>query len=249
MAPNQGVENDAISLDEEELRRLLEQPAPDDDADGSDEAAESGSDAAASGAVDAGLPDVGPDRGSTATGAAVTGSSAALVEQDTIDQLLAKARATPPAPASHSASGQAVGSGATAKAAPAPAKRAITRPAPAPSQPKAPVTVQPVQFSPFGATPGRRDRNLLSDLGILLDVPLHVTVELGRAEMPVREILALGPGSVIELDRSAGEVLDVLANGTLIAQGEVVVVDEQFGIRLTQVYSPNRDILEGLGDD
>jgi flagellar motor switch protein FliN/FliY len=122
-------------------------------------------------------------------------------------------------------------------------------PRPAPAQPKAPVTVQPVQFTSLGAASARQDRSPLSDLGILLDVPLRITVELGRAEMSVREILALGPGSVIELDRSAGEVLDVLVNGTLVAQGEVVVVDEQFGIRLTRVFSPSSGIFEGMGGD
>jgi len=250
MAPKEAVENNGISLDEEELRRLLDQPVVDDDADGPDEAAQSRADSMPSAAVEADPTDASPDSGSTATGAAVAGPPADL-GQDVIDQLLAEARGTTSTATSRPAPDQPQGSAATAKTAPAPAKASAGggRPSPAPSQPKAPVTVQPVQFSSFGTAPGRRERDMLSDLGILLDVPLHVTVELGRAEMPVRQILTLGPGSVIELDRSAGEVLDVLVNGTLIAQGEVVVVDEQFGIRLTQVYSPNRDILEGMGDD
>lgn len=246
MVPNQGVESNAISLDEEELRRLLEQPVPEGEFEGPD--AEVGDEVADGGFPDpleADLPD------GAAIGSQATGTQTPL-GQDTIDQLLAQARGVEPAPAPSPAPRDAMGSAAMARATQAPANRepaqAASRPAPAPAQPKPPVTVQPVQFSSLGAAPGRQDRNPHSDLGILLDVPLHITVELGRAEMSVREILGLGPGSVIELDRSAGEVLDVLVNGTLVAQGEVVVVDEQFGIRLTHVFSPNKDILEGMGD-
>jgi flagellar motor switch protein FliN len=72
-------------------------------------------------------------------------------------------------------------------------------------------------------------------LELLNDVELGVTVELGRARMPVRELLSIIPGSVIELDRAAGSPVDVLVNGTLIARGEVVVVDEEFGIRISEI--------------
>lgn len=72
---------------------------------------------------------------------------------------------------------------------------------------------------------------------LLLDVPLTVTVELGRAERPIKDILALAPGSVVELDRLAGESVDVMVNGRLIARGEVVVVDDRFGIRITDIVS------------
>ena len=72
-------------------------------------------------------------------------------------------------------------------------------------------------------------------LEVLHDVALGVTAELGRAKMLVKDVLALSPGSVIELDRAAGGPVDVLVNGTLIARGEVVVIDEEFGIRITEV--------------
>lgn len=76
-----------------------------------------------------------------------------------------------------------------------------------------------------------------SAIDLLLDVQLQVTVELGRARMKIGEILALRNGSVIELDRLAGEPADILINGTLIARGEVVVVDEKFGVRIIEVVS------------
>ncbi len=72
------------------------------------------------------------------------------------------------------------------------------------------------------------------------DVPLHITVELGRASLTVREILGLGVGSVVELDRLAGEPVDVLANDRLIGRGEVVIVDESFGVCLTEVFRESR---------
>jgi len=76
-------------------------------------------------------------------------------------------------------------------------------------------------------------------LDMVLDIPVQLTVELGRAKIAIRNLLQLAQGSVIELDRLAGEPMDVLVNGCLIAQGEVVVVNEKFGIRLTDVISPD----------
>jgi flagellar motor switch protein FliN/FliY len=76
-------------------------------------------------------------------------------------------------------------------------------------------------------------------LDMVLDIPVQVSVELGRARVPIRNLLQLAQGSVVELDRLAGEPLDVLVNGCLIAQGEVVVVNDKFGIRLTDVISPD----------
>ena len=76
------------------------------------------------------------------------------------------------------------------------------------------------------------------NLDVLLDVPVTITLEVGRARVPIRSLLPLNQGSVVELERAAGEPLDVYANGTLIAHGEVVVVNEKFGIRLTDVVSP-----------
>ena len=81
---------------------------------------------------------------------------------------------------------------------------------------------------------GKRDINL----EVVLDVPVTLSMEVGRARIPIRNLLQLNQGSVVELDRAAGEPLDVYVNGTLIAHGEVVVVNEKFGIRLTDVISP-----------
>ncbi|HHY97478.1 MAG TPA: flagellar motor switch protein FliN [Firmicutes bacterium] len=81
-----------------------------------------------------------------------------------------------------------------------------------------------------------------SKIDLVLDLPLQVTVELGRTNMLIRDILDLGPGSVIELDRIAGEPVDVLANGKLIAKGEVVVVDESFGVRIVDIVAPGERI-------
>ncbi len=75
-------------------------------------------------------------------------------------------------------------------------------------------------------------------LDMILDIPVTIAMEIGRSKIPIRNLLQLNQGSVVELDRLAGEPLDVLVNGTLIAHGEVVVVNEKFGIRLTDVISP-----------
>jgi len=77
------------------------------------------------------------------------------------------------------------------------------------------------------------------DLELILDIPVDLTVELGRTKIPIKHILQLAQGSVIELDALAGEPMDVLVNGCLIAQGEVVVVNEKFGIRLTDIVTPS----------
>lgn len=96
------------------------------------------------------------------------------------------------------------------------------------------VPVQPVQFSPLvqSAMPVN-DANI----GLILDVPLQVTVELGRTKKLIKDVLELSTGSVIELDRLAGEPVDVLVNGKLLAKGEVVVIDENFGVRVTDIVS------------
>jgi flagellar motor switch protein FliN/FliY len=78
----------------------------------------------------------------------------------------------------------------------------------------------------------------LSDFAMILDIPVNLTVELGRTRIAIRDLLQLAHGSVVELDGLAGEPMDVLVNGTLIAQGEVVVVNEKFGIRLTDIITP-----------
>jgi len=81
---------------------------------------------------------------------------------------------------------------------------------------------------------------------VILDVPVTVSMEIGRTQVNIRNLLQLNQGSVIELDRFAGEPMDVLVNGTLIAHGEVVVVNDKFGIRLTDVISPS-DRVKKLG--
>jgi len=77
-----------------------------------------------------------------------------------------------------------------------------------------------------------------SNIGLLMDVPLKLTVELGRTSRTVKEILALAPGSVVELDKLSGEAVDILVNEKLIAKGEVVVIDENFGVRITEILNP-----------
>jgi flagellar motor switch protein FliN/FliY len=95
--------------------------------------------------------------------------------------------------------------------------------------------VRPAEFSEL---PGAQAPTAPGgSLQLLLDIHLPVTVELGRTRLSVREILQLGPGSVIPLDRLAGEPVDVLVSGTLVARGEVVVVDENFGIRISEIVT------------
>lgn len=80
---------------------------------------------------------------------------------------------------------------------------------------------------------------------LLLDIPLEVTAEIGRAKLPLRELLQLNAGSVVELMKVAGEPIDVLVNGKLVARGEAVMVNDKFGVRLTDIVSPS-ERLEGL---
>jgi len=108
----------------------------------------------------------------------------------------------------------------------------------APAAPRAPL-------EEFGAAPkvsapptGLEGPNL----DVILDIPVSISMEVGSTEISIRNLLQLNQGSVVELDRLAGEPLDVLVNGTLIAHGEVVVVNEKFGIRLTDVISPSERI-------
>jgi flagellar motor switch protein FliN len=129
---------------------------------------------------------------------------------------------------------------------PAATPKPVAEPQPAPvyaaqpaSQPKQQqvqnVAVQPVQFAPLKAAgmPG-----VDTNIGLIMDVPLQITVELGRTRKLIRDILELTPGSVVELDKLAGEPVDILVNGKLIAKGEVVVIDENFGVRITDIITP-----------
>jgi flagellar motor switch protein FliN len=81
-----------------------------------------------------------------------------------------------------------------------------------------------------------------NDINMILDIPVQLTVELGRTRIPIKNILQLAQGSVVELETLAGEPMDVLVNGYLIAQGEVVVVNDKFGIRLTDIVTPSERV-------
>lgn len=104
-----------------------------------------------------------------------------------------------------------------------------------PAMKKGQVTVQPVQFAPLAPEPGFSEPQ---NIGLILDVPLDISVELGKTRKTIKEILELGPGSIIQLEKMAGEPVDLLVNGKLIAKGEVVVIDENYGIRVTAIISP-----------
>ncbi len=101
-------------------------------------------------------------------------------------------------------------------------------------------SVAPAAFANFNAMAspmaGAAGSN---DINLILDIPVQLTVELGRTRIPIKNILQLAQGSVVELDALAGEPMDVLVNGYLIAQGEVVVVNDKFGIRLTDIVTPS----------
>ncbi len=117
---------------------------------------------------------------------------------------------------------------------PATATAVAPEPMPAPDPMASSVAVETAQFPPIleeGPGEGPSDSNL----DILLDVPVPISAEIGRTEMPFADVLRLGPGSVIELDKSADEPIDVLVNGKYLATGEVVVVGERFGIRILDV--------------
>lgn len=97
---------------------------------------------------------------------------------------------------------------------------------------------RPAEFDDLKAEGAEAPPNGEVNLEFILDVPVTLSMEVGRTRVPIRNLLQLNQGSVVELDREAGEPLDVYVNGTLIAHGEVVVVNDKFGIRLTDVISP-----------
>ncbi len=102
-------------------------------------------------------------------------------------------------------------------------------------------TVAPASFTNFSANAAGVGA-AGNDLNMILDIPVQLTVELGRTRIPIKHILQLAQGSVVELETLAGEPMDVLVNGYLIAQGEVVVVNDKFGIRLTDIVTPSERI-------
>jgi flagellar motor switch protein FliN len=100
----------------------------------------------------------------------------------------------------------------------------------------APATSSPEIFKELSGGPA--NGGLAKDIDFILDIPVLLTVELGRTKITIKNLLQLAQGSVVELDGLAGEPMDVLVNGTLIAQGEVVVVNDKFGVRLTDIITP-----------
>ena len=106
----------------------------------------------------------------------------------------------------------------------------------------------PVDYVPFETTvtaPGETGASASAELERLYDVPVELAVEIGRTQMTIRETLALGPGSLVTPTRRAGEPVDLLVNGKPIARGEVVVIDEEFGLRITDVVSVATRLAEG----
>ena len=169
------------------------------------------------------------------------------VAQDMVDGLLhSTAPATPAAPPQPVPAPQPAAP-PMAAAPPQPMPQSAPQPAYAPQPQYAPqpmyappppqqqnVVVQPAQFAPLRpAGIAASDSNI----NMIMDVPLQVTVELGRTRKLIREILELAPGSVVELDKLAGEPVDILVNGKIVAKGEVVVIDENFGVRITGIVS------------
>ncbi|WP_454765953.1 flagellar motor switch protein FliN [Cupriavidus campinensis] len=123
----------------------------------------------------------------------------------------------------------------SAEQAPAAAPAAATATA-APAQAMAAAT--PAASTVFPPLAPDAPSGFHNDIGMILDIPVQLTVELGRTRVPIKNLLQLAQGSVVELDGLAGEPMDVLVNGYLIAQGEVVVVNDKFGIRLTDIITP-----------
>ena len=142
---------------------------------------------------------------------------AASAADDWSAALAEQARSVPPT--------QADGLRASAEAAPQPA-------APAPA-------AQPASQSLFKPLAGSEGAAAGTDIDLIMDVPVQLTVELGRTRLTIKNLLQLGQGSIVELEALAGEPMDIFVNGYLIAQGEVVVVEEKYGIRLTDIITPS----------
>lgn len=102
-------------------------------------------------------------------------------------------------------------------------------------QPQQNLNIQPAQFQSFNQSCAAMPTQ--ENIGLIMDVPLEVTVELGRTKKSIAEILDFAPGTIIELNKIAGEPVDVLVNGKFVAKGEVVVIEESFGIRVTEIVN------------
>ncbi|MEB3096605.1 flagellar motor switch protein FliN [Achromobacter sp. D10] len=166
-----------------------------------------------------------------------TGSSPA---DDWADALAEQSRANPPTQADGlkpKDDWAAAMAEQTAAASPA-AEPAAPAPAPAPSAAPAAQPAAQSVFKPLAGTAGGAG----ADIDLIMDVPVQLTVELGRTRLTIKNLLQLGQGSVVELDGLAGEPMDIFVNGYLIAQGEVVVVEDKYGIRLTDIITPSERI-------
>ncbi|HVA26190.1 MAG TPA: flagellar motor switch protein FliN [Chloroflexota bacterium] len=158
-----------------------------------------------------------------------------LASVDSLGQLLSAVDPSA-APAMSSPAPSAPAPSAPRPAATVPATaQPMLSPLPTGHQEQRDAVVRPAQFTSF---PAQGEGSSMANIDLILDVQLRVTVELGRKLMSVRDILALGPGSVVELDKVAGEPVDVLVNDRLIATGEVVVADDNFGVRITDIVNP-----------
>jgi flagellar motor switch protein FliN len=170
-----------------------------------------------------------------------SGSSPA---DDWADALAEQSRANPPTqadglkPAQDDwAAAMAEQTAATPPTAAAPPAAPAAPPAPAPAAPAAQSAAQSV-FKPLAGSAAGNG----TDIDLIMDVPVQLTVELGRTRLTIKNLLQLGQGSVVELDGLAGEPMDIFVNGYLIAQGEVVVVEDKYGIRLTDIITPSERI-------
>ena len=103
---------------------------------------------------------------------------------------------------------------------------------------------QEVQTPEFEDLKDESSETVAKDINFLLDIPVEITVQLGTSRMLIKDLLQLGQGSVVELDKLAGEPMEILANSRLIARGEVVVVNEKFGVRLTDIISPSERLTQ-----
>ncbi|MCL2355859.1 MAG: flagellar motor switch phosphatase FliY [Defluviitaleaceae bacterium] len=149
------------------------------------------------------------------------------------DEIMAAVQPTP-APAAQAAPAVAP------PPAPAPAApQGVSAPAPVYAAAPLPQNVQAAQFVPFDAQDVYRQKE---NMDIIMDVPLEISVELGRTHKRISEILEFSPGTVLELDKLAGEPIDIIVNGKFVAKGDVVVIDENFGIRITEIISADKRI-------
>jgi len=167
-----------------------------------------------------------------------------LLPVDRARELVARIHAVlaPPAPTAPTKAAPAAPKPAPAPS-PAPRATAAASPpsggAPAPSRAAPPVDVRPAEFVPLQGEGGGA---LPANLDLIVDIPVRITVELGRTRKTIGEVLNMAPGSVVELEKMAGEPVDVLVNGKLVARGEVVVIDESFGVRVTEIVSKTERI-------